>query len=132
MIKILTITLGTFSGLFSLLMFIYLWNAANEDPDSNSSHTEITDDAETSSRPLVPETTHSSFGVSPVNIPRDQMRMVENINALISEVGYGPLKTSCQWYISHLSLLNAHYCLEKCFFHPYPAKLGYLPALHIM
>lgn len=59
---------------------------ASEDPDSNSSHTEITDIAENSSRPLVPETTHSSFGVSPVNIPRDQMRMVENINALISEL----------------------------------------------
>lgn len=90
---------------YFLYLCIYLWNAASEDPDANSSHTEITDNAETSSRPLVPEATHSSFGVSPVNIPRDQMRMVENINALISEVGFGLLKTSSQWYINHLSLL---------------------------
>lgn len=63
----------------------------SEDPASNSSHTEINDnaavrDSETSSLSVVPETTHSSFGVSPVNIPHDQMRVIENINALISEL----------------------------------------------
>lgn len=62
----------------------------SEDPASNS-NTEINDnaavrDAETSSLSIVPETTHSSFGVSPVNIPHDQMRVIENINALISEL----------------------------------------------
>lgn len=61
----------------------------SEDPASNSSNIEINDnaavrDAETSS--VVPETTHSSFGVSPVNIPLDQIRVIENINALISEL----------------------------------------------
>ncbi|WJX17300.1 hypothetical protein P8452_07230 [Trifolium repens] len=61
----------------------------SEDPASNSSHIEINDnaavrDGETSS--VVPETTHSSFGVSPVNIPLDQIRVIENINALISEL----------------------------------------------
>ncbi|XP_057428574.1 protein BLISTER isoform X2 [Lotus japonicus] len=45
----------------------------------------INDNAEPSSS-LVAETRHSSFGVSPVNIPHDQMRMIENINALISEL----------------------------------------------
>ncbi|TKY53630.1 hypothetical protein E2542_SST25167 [Spatholobus suberectus] len=60
---------------------------ANEDPASNSSNPEINDNAtETSSLSLVPETSHSSFGVSPVNIPHDQMRMIENINALTSEL----------------------------------------------
>ncbi|KEH41185.1 hypothetical protein MtrunA17_Chr1g0169181 [Medicago truncatula] len=63
----------------------------SEDPASNSSNTEINDnaavrDAEPSSLSVVPETTHSSFGVSPVNIPHDQMRVIENINALISEL----------------------------------------------
>ncbi|WJX10853.1 hypothetical protein P8452_01527 [Trifolium repens] len=61
----------------------------SEDPASNSSNIEINDnaavrDAETSS--VVPENTHSSFGVSPVNIPLDQIRVIENINALISEL----------------------------------------------
>ncbi|CAK8570650.1 unnamed protein product [Lathyrus sativus] len=63
----------------------------SEDPASSSSNTEINDnaairDAGTSSLSAVPETTHSSFGVSSVNIPHDQMRMIENINALISEL----------------------------------------------
>ncbi|KAJ1401704.1 hypothetical protein SESBI_28598 [Sesbania bispinosa] len=65
---------------------------ASEDPAVNSSNPEINDnaaaihDGEASSLSLVLETRHSSFGVSPVNIPRDQMRMIENINALISEL----------------------------------------------
>lgn len=60
---------------------------ANEDPASNTSNPEINDNAaEASSLSLVPETSRSSFGVSPVNIPHDQMRMVANINALISEL----------------------------------------------
>ncbi|RDX58533.1 Protein BLISTER, partial [Mucuna pruriens] len=60
---------------------------ASGDPASNSSNPEINDNAaEASNLPLVTETRNSSFGVSPVNIPRDQMRMVENINALISEL----------------------------------------------
>ncbi|XP_058724328.1 protein BLISTER [Vicia villosa] len=63
----------------------------SEDPASSSSNTEINDnaaihDAGTSSLSAVPETTHSSFGASSVNIPHDQMRMIENINALISEL----------------------------------------------
>ncbi|GAU30461.1 hypothetical protein TSUD_18410 [Trifolium subterraneum] len=63
----------------------------SEDPASNSSNTEINDnaavgDAETSRLSVVPETTHSSFGVSPVNIPHDQIRVIENINALLSEL----------------------------------------------
>jgi hypothetical protein len=73
----------------------------SEDPASNSSNIEINDnaavrDAETSS--AVPETTHSSFGVSPVNIPLDQIRVIENINALISEVGFFLLKTQSLIY----------------------------------
>ncbi|XP_061348329.1 protein BLISTER [Gastrolobium bilobum] len=60
---------------------------ASEDPASNSFNPEINDNAaQTSSLSLIPETTHSSLGVSPVNIPHDQMRMIENINALISEL----------------------------------------------
>ncbi|BAT96204.1 Protein BLISTER-like protein [Vigna angularis] len=61
---------------------------ANEDPASNSSNSEINDNAAeaSSSSSLVPETRRSSLGVSPVNIPHDQMRMIENINALISEL----------------------------------------------
>ncbi|XP_022640463.1 protein BLISTER isoform X3 [Vigna radiata var. radiata] len=61
---------------------------ASEDPASNSPNPEINDnDAEaSSSSSLVPETRRSSLGVSPVNIPHDQMRMIENINALISEL----------------------------------------------
>eukprot|EP00256_Glycine_max_P052009 XP_014618220.1 protein BLISTER [Glycine max] len=60
---------------------------ASEDPASNSSNPEINDNAaEASSLSSVTETRHSSFGVSPVNIPHDQMRMIENINALISEL----------------------------------------------
>lgn len=75
----------------------------SEDPASNSSNTEINDnaavrDAEPSSLSVVPETTHSSFGVSPVNIPHDQMRVIENINALISEVGVALLKTQAVIY----------------------------------
>ncbi|KAL5066984.1 hypothetical protein RYX36_017871 [Vicia faba] len=63
----------------------------SEDPASISSNTEINEnaairDAGTSSLSAVPETTHSSFGASSVNIPHDQMRMIENINALISEL----------------------------------------------
>jgi hypothetical protein len=73
----------------------------SEDPASNSSNIEINDnaavrDGETSS--VVPETTHSSFGVSPVNIPLDQIRVIENINALISEVGFFLLKTQSLIY----------------------------------
>ncbi|KAK7393230.1 hypothetical protein VNO78_21779 [Psophocarpus tetragonolobus] len=60
---------------------------ASEDPASSSSNPEIDDNAaETSSLSLVPETRDSSFGFSPVHIPHDQMRMIENINALISEL----------------------------------------------
>lgn len=82
----------------------------SEDPASSSSNTEINDnaairDAGTSSLPAVPETTHSSFGVSSVNIPHDQMRMIENINALISEVGFSLLKTKSVIYKHHLALL---------------------------
>ena len=63
----------------------------SEDHVSNSSNTELNDnaavrDAETSSLSVAPETTRSSSGVSPVNIPHDQMRVIENINALISEL----------------------------------------------
>ena len=60
----------------------------SEDPASNSSNTELNDnhDAETSSLSIAPENTHAPFGVSPVNIPHDQMRVIENINALISEL----------------------------------------------
>ncbi|XP_027363674.1 protein BLISTER [Abrus precatorius] len=60
---------------------------ANEDPASNSSNPEINDNAaEASSLSSVPETGNLSFGVSPLNIPHDQMRVIENINALISEL----------------------------------------------
>lgn len=59
-------------------------NAASEDPASTSSNPEINDNAAEAS-------SQSYFGVSPVNIPHDQMRMIENINALISEVGFRPL-----------------------------------------
>lgn len=88
-------------------MFIYLWNAVNEDPASNTSNTEINDnagarDAETSGSSA--GTTHSSFRISPVNIPHDQMRVIENINALISEVGFGLLKTQSIIYKLHLPL----------------------------
>ena len=76
-------------------MFIYLYYTASEDGAANSSNAEISDsnDAEASSLSLVPETVHSSSGVSPVNIPHDQMRMIENINALISEVVFDLLET---------------------------------------
>ncbi|KAE9592372.1 hypothetical protein Lal_00028404 [Lupinus albus] len=64
---------------------------ASENADANSSNQEVTDSAavhnsEASSLSLVPEMGHSSFGVSPVNIPHDQMRTIENIKALISEL----------------------------------------------
>ncbi|OIV98672.1 hypothetical protein TanjilG_23964 [Lupinus angustifolius] len=64
---------------------------ASENDAANSSNQEIIDsaavhDAEASSLSLVPEVGHSSLGVSPVNIPQDQMRMIENIKALISEL----------------------------------------------
>jgi len=111
----------------------------SEDPASNSSNTEINDntavrDAETSSLSIVPETTHSSFGVSPVNIPHDQMRVIENINALISEVGVGLLKTQAVIYKQRRCRIGeksnspnsneqrepyvAHYCLDNYFFFP--------------
>ncbi|CAL0303155.1 unnamed protein product [Lupinus luteus] len=62
-----------------------------ENTAENSSNQEINDslavhDAEASSLSSVPEFGYSSFGVSPVNIPNDQMRTIENINALISEL----------------------------------------------
>ncbi|CAJ1967898.1 unnamed protein product [Sphenostylis stenocarpa] len=60
---------------------------ASEDPTSTSSNPEINDnDAEAPISSFVPEIRHSSLGISPVNIPHDQMRMIENINALISEL----------------------------------------------
>ncbi|KAE9621213.1 hypothetical protein Lal_00022716 [Lupinus albus] len=64
---------------------------ANENTAANSSNQEINDsasvhDAGSSSLSLVPEIGHSSFGVSPVNIPHDQIKRIENINALISEL----------------------------------------------
>ncbi|XP_019449994.1 PREDICTED: spindle pole body protein pcp1-like isoform X1 [Lupinus angustifolius] len=64
---------------------------ASQNTAENSSNQEINDsaavhDAEVSSLSSVPEFGHSSFGVSPVNIPNDQMRTIENINALISEL----------------------------------------------
>ncbi|KAK7279147.1 hypothetical protein RJT34_24193 [Clitoria ternatea] len=61
---------------------------ASENPASNSFNLEIDDNAaEASSLSSVnDETGYSFFGVSPVNIPRDQMKMIENINALISEL----------------------------------------------
>ncbi|ESW17426.1 hypothetical protein PHAVU_007G238700 [Phaseolus vulgaris] len=61
---------------------------ASEDPASNTSNPEINDNAAeaSSSSSLVPETRRSSLAVSPVNIPHDQARMIENINALISEL----------------------------------------------
>lgn len=81
-----------FIGLVSSYIHISICNAASEDPASNSSNPEINDNAaEASSLSSVTETRHSSFGVSTVNIPHDQMRMIENINALISEVGFGLL-----------------------------------------
>lgn len=94
LIKVLAIAFSILLDLY-LVMFIYLiFNAASEDPASNSPNPEINDnDAEaSSSSSLVPETRRSSLGVSPVNIPHDQMRMIENINALISEVGFGLLR----------------------------------------
>jgi hypothetical protein len=45
-----------------------------------------------------------------VNIPLDQIRVIENINALISEVGFVLLKT--HWYINPLhkkSLIYNHH-----------------------
>ncbi|CAL0328411.1 unnamed protein product [Lupinus luteus] len=64
---------------------------ANENTAGNSSNQDINDSASvhddsSSSLSLVPEIGQSSFGVSPVNIPHDQMRRIENINALISEL----------------------------------------------
>ncbi|KAK7290432.1 hypothetical protein RIF29_04856 [Crotalaria pallida] len=64
---------------------------ARENAAANSSNPVINDsaavhDAEASSMSLVPEIEQSSLGVSPVNIPHDQMRMIDNINALISEL----------------------------------------------
>ncbi|WVY96558.1 hypothetical protein V8G54_028709 [Vigna mungo] len=83
-----------FTGFVSRYVYISIFNAASEDPASNSPNPEINDnDAEaSSSSSLVPETRRSSLGVSPANIPHDQMRMIENINALISEVGFGLLR----------------------------------------
>lgn len=40
----------------------------------------------TSSFPMLPENGQSSFEVSSVNIPPDQMRTIDNINTLVSEV----------------------------------------------
>ncbi|KAL1368068.1 hypothetical protein HN51_022171 [Arachis hypogaea] len=56
---------------------------ASEDGDAENRGAH---DAEASSLSTVPDTPHSTSGVSPVNIPRDQMRVIENINALISEL----------------------------------------------
>ncbi|XP_019413580.1 PREDICTED: uncharacterized protein LOC109325589 isoform X1 [Lupinus angustifolius] len=63
----------------------------NENAAANSSNQEINDsasvhDAGSSSLSLVPEIGHSSFGVPLVNVPHDQLRRIENINALISEL----------------------------------------------
>lgn len=45
---------------------------------------------ELSSFPLLPDGGQMNFEVSSVNIPTDQMRMIQNINALISEVASIP------------------------------------------
>ncbi|XP_019464911.1 PREDICTED: uncharacterized protein LOC109363192 isoform X2 [Lupinus angustifolius] len=63
----------------------------DENAAANSSNQEINDsasvhDAGSSSLSLVPEIGHSSFGVPLVNVPHDQLRRIENINALISEL----------------------------------------------
>lgn len=41
---------------------------------------------DTSSFSMLPENGQSSFEVSSVNIPPDQMRTIDNINTLVSEV----------------------------------------------
>ncbi|MED6106821.1 hypothetical protein PIB30_008209 [Stylosanthes scabra] len=56
---------------------------ASEDGKAENSDTH---DAEASSSLTVPETVPSTSGISSANIPHDQMRMIENINALISEL----------------------------------------------
>ncbi|XP_028786492.1 protein BLISTER isoform X1 [Neltuma alba] len=50
---------------------------------SQETHDSATD---YSGLPFVPEVGHSTFGASPANIPPDQTRLIENINALISEL----------------------------------------------
>lgn len=45
---------------------------------------------ELSSFPLLPDNGQMNFEVSSVNIPVDQMRLIQNINALISEVASVP------------------------------------------
>ncbi|KAI9078796.1 hypothetical protein K1719_039254 [Acacia pycnantha] len=60
---------------------------ASADAAATSSSEEMHDSAtDYSGLSLVPEVGHSTLGASPVNIPPDQMRMIENINALISEL----------------------------------------------
>ncbi|KAF7837380.1 Protein BLISTER [Senna tora] len=60
---------------------------ANADASATSSNQEMHDSAaDSSSLSLVPEVGDSTFGFSPANIPHDQMRLIENINALISEL----------------------------------------------
>ncbi|KAK4266260.1 hypothetical protein QN277_027210 [Acacia crassicarpa] len=60
---------------------------ASTDAAATSSSEEMHDSAtDYSGLSLVPEVGHSTLGASPVNIPPDQMRMIENINALISEL----------------------------------------------
>lgn len=73
--------------LLLLVMFMYIYFVANKDAAGTSNNQEMHDSAaDSSSLSLVPEIGNSAFGVSPANIPRDQMRLIDNINALISEV----------------------------------------------
>jgi len=106
-----------------LLCLYILFHAASEDPASNTSNPEINDNAAeaSSSSSLVPETRRSSLAVSPVNIPHDQARMIENINALISEVRFGVLRI---WWVGYTPSLGfllfgefVFYDLENLFCH---------------
>ena len=67
---------------FSLIQFNSITDASIDERHETASSLE----SDASNVALLPENGQSSLDFSSVNIPSDQMRMIQNINALISEV----------------------------------------------
>ena len=85
-------------------------HAANEDTIPDTSIREMRDESSlsgnvASSFPMVPSNGHSNLDVSSGYMPPDQIRMIQNINALISEVLFIPLFIYEQflagWFLLH-------------------------------
>jgi hypothetical protein len=67
---------------FSLIQFNSITDASIDERHETASSLE----SDASNVALLPENEQSTLEFSSVNIPSDQMRMIQNINALISEV----------------------------------------------